>query len=190
MLVAVALLFYISFWVISKVGAKMFQQYVNIKLRQALSTGSALTLGILAFLSVYREGFETVLFYQALYAYAASSTSGIITGFLTGCACLGIIFYLINKLGVRIPIQWFFAITGAFLYYMAFTFMGKGLHSLQEGGSIPLTQIDIIPQITWMGIYATMETFIGQGMLVAAFILGLIYTFILKKDEGEKKVEQ
>lgn len=183
MLVAVILLFYISYWLISNIGAKKFQQYLNVKLRQAISTGSSLTLAMLAFLSVYREGFETVLFYNALYTHAGSATTEIIPGFFVGCFCLAIIFYAINKLGVRLPVSWFFAVTGVFLYYMAFTFMGKGLHALQVSGLLPLTQIDFIPNINWMGVYPTLETFIGQSILIAAYLIALIYTFGLKKEK-------
>ena len=186
MLVAVGFLFYISFWLISKIGAQKFQQYVNIKLHEALSTGSTFTLGMLAFLSVYREGFETVLFYKALHTYSGSSTSGILTGLFAGCVGLGLVFYLINKLGIRIPIRWFFAVTGIFLYYMAFTFMGKGIHSLQVAGSLSLTQIDLIPQLSWIGIYPTLETLFAQGTLLALFVAALIYSLVIQAKIQQK----
>ncbi|MFQ5716303.1 MAG: FTR1 family protein [Nitrospinales bacterium] len=177
MLVAAAILFFTSYWLISKVEAQKWQKYIAEKVRQAVSTGSAFALGAVAFLSVYREGFETVLFYQALYAYAGNGAQGIVSGFLAGCFCLAIIYYLINVVGLRIPVRWFFAVTGVFLYYMAFTFMGRGLHELQEAGILALTPHTVLPRISWLGIYPTWETFAGQALLVAAYAFALLYTF-------------
>ena len=105
----------------------------------ALSQGNTFTLSAVAFISVYREGFETVLFYKALFLYAGESIGGIIPGFLAGCVVLAVVFYLINHLGMRIPIKWFFGFTSALLYYMAFTFMGRGIHELQMGEQLSIT---------------------------------------------------
>ncbi len=176
MLIAAAMLFYISYWLISKIGAEKFQKFVAGKMQEAVRTGSGLTLATLAFLSVYREGFETVLFYEALYTYSGDSTGGIIPGFIVGCAVLFAVFYGINKMGMRIPVNWFFGLTGIFLYFMAFTFTGKGLHAIQVGGGLPLTAIDFIPEIDWLGIYPTLETSIGQGFIIAALAVGAVYT--------------
>ncbi len=176
MLIAAAMLFYISYWLISKIGAEKFQKFVAGKMQEAVRSGSGFTLATLAFLSVYREGFETVLFYQALYTYSGDSTGGIIPGFVVGCVVLFAVFYGINKMGMRIPVNWFFGLTGIFLYFMAFIFTGKGLHAIQVGGGLPLTAIDFIPEIDWLGIYPTLETSIGQGFIIAALAFGAFYT--------------
>ena len=62
MLVAVVVLFYVSYWLVSKIEATKWQSYITGKMQKAVTTGSAFTLSMVAFLSVYREGFETVLF--------------------------------------------------------------------------------------------------------------------------------
>ena len=149
---------------------------------QALTTGNIFALGMVAFFSVYREGFETVLFYKALYLYAGNVNSGIIPGFVAGCSFLVFIFYLINKVGIRIPLKWFFGATSALLYFMAFTFMGKGLHELQMGEALPLTPANFSPEISWLGMYPTWETLIGQSLLVIIFLAGLFYSFVIKID--------
>lgn len=176
MLIAAAMLFYISYWLISKIGAEKFQKFVAGKMQEAVKTGSVITLGTLAFLSVYREGFETVLFYEALYTYSGNATGGILPGFVVGCIFLFGVFYFINKMGAKIPINWFFGLTGIFLYLMAFTFTGKGLHAIQVGGGLTLTAIDFVPEIHWLGLYPTLETSIGQGVILAALVLGAVYT--------------
>ena len=190
MLVAVVVLFWVSYWLVSKIEAEKWQSYITKKMKTAVSTGSALTLGAVAFLSVYREGFETVLFYKALYLYAGDGTSGIIPGFLVGCVVLAVVYYLISKAGVKVPIKWFFAFTSVFLYFMAFTFMGKGLHELQMGQSLSMTPADFAPHIAWLGMYPTWETFIGQMVLVVAFVGALIYTFGIKPEVETEQLKK
>jgi high-affinity iron transporter len=190
MIVAVAILFSVSYWLVSKIDNKKWQEYINKKMRGALSRGNAWTLSAVAFITVYREGFETVLFYKALFLYAGESTSGIIAGFFAGCLVLAVVFYLINYLGLRIPIKWFFGFTSALLYFMAFTFMGKGIHVLQMGEQVSMTIAENLPSISWLGIYPTWETFIGQAILFAAFVFALLYTFIIKAELGSTQLKE
>jgi high-affinity iron transporter len=190
MLIAVAVLFSVSYWLVSKIDNKRWQEYINKQMRGALSKGNTFTLVTVAFISVYREGFETVLFYKALFLYADDSTGGIIPGFLAGCVVLAGIYYLINTLGMRIPIKWFFGFTSVLLYYMAFTFMGKGIHELQMGEQISMTAADTLPSISWLGMYPTWETFIGQAVLFGAFVFALIYTFIIKAELGATQLKE
>lgn len=190
MLVAVAVLFSVSYWLVSKIDNKRWQEYINKQMRGALSKGNTFTLGVVAFISVYREGFETVLFYKALYLYADDGTNGILPGFLAGCLVLAGVFYLINTLGMRIPLKWFFGFTSVLLYYMAFTFMGKGLHELQMGEQLSMTAANFLPSISWLGMYPTWETFIGQAVLFGAFVFALIYTFIIKAELGATQLKE
>ncbi|MEE8259579.1 MAG: cytochrome c/FTR1 family iron permease [Nitrospinaceae bacterium] len=189
MLVAVVVLFYVSYWLVSKIEAAKWQSYITGKMQKAVTTGSAFTLSMVAFLSVYREGFETVLFYKALYLYAGETSAGIVPGFIVGCAVLAVIYFLINQLGMRIPVKWFFVITSVFLYYMAFMFMGKGLHELQMGGALSLTGADFAPEIPWLGMYPTWETFIGQMVMVVAYAGALVYTFGIKQERATHELK-
>ena len=190
MLVTVVILFWVSYWLISNIDNKQWQKYINQKMSGALSQGNAFTLSAVAFISVYREGFETVLFYKALFLYAGESTGGIIPGFLAGCILLAGVFYLINHLGMRIPIKWFFGFTSGLLYYMAFIFMGRGIHELQMGEQFSMTPAESLPSISWLGMYSTWETFIGQFILLAAFVFGVIYTFVIKGGSSSKQLKQ
>ncbi len=189
MLVAVVVLFYVSYWLVSKIEATKWQSYITGKMQKAVTTGSMFTLGLVAFLSVYREGFETILFYKALYLYAGDSTAGIVPGFIVGSSLLVVVYYAINKLGMRIPVKWFFVVTSVFLYYMAFMFMGKGLHELQMGGALSITGATFSPEIPWLGIYPTWETFIGQMILVVAYVGALVYTFGIKQERAAHELK-
>ncbi|HYP42456.1 MAG TPA: FTR1 family protein, partial [Candidatus Nitrosocosmicus sp.] len=67
---AVAVLFWVSFWVLNKIETKKWIEFVKAKVWQATATGSFMVFVMLSFFTVYREGFETILFYQALLSYA------------------------------------------------------------------------------------------------------------------------
>ena len=75
-----------------------------------------------------------------------------------------------------------FGFTSVLLYFMAFMFMGKGLHELQMGEALSLTAAKFAPEISWLGMYPTWETFIGQMILVVLFLGALLYTFVIKPE--------
>ncbi len=142
-LVAVAVLFYVSYWLLSKMEVQKWTAFVKDRVSVAVSGGSAFTLASAAFLAVYREGFETVLFYKALLVSGGPATGGtfapVASGIAVGAAVLAVVYIAINKYGVRLPLKPFFGVTSAFLYYTAFVFAGKGIAELQEGGVVGTT---------------------------------------------------
>jgi len=175
MLVAAAVLFYVSYWLLSKIEADKWTAFVRGKMQSALSSGSGLALSAVAFLAVYREGFETILFYKALFTSAGASTVPVVGGIAAGAVGLVAIYLVVNQLGLRVAMKPFFAVTGAMLYYMAFVFAGKGIAELQGAGIIPLTVIEGAPRIPVFGIYPTLESLIVQGLLVALAIVAAIW---------------
>ncbi|MBX9928048.1 MAG: cytochrome c/FTR1 family iron permease [Gemmatimonadaceae bacterium] len=172
MLVAVAVLFSISYWLLSKVEAAKWQRFIKEKVGAALSHGGSFALAITAFLAVFREGAETALFYQVLYSRPGTGTP-VTGGMFAGFAALAVIFTLFYRFGIRLPLRPFFAVTSGLLYYMAFVFMGKGLRELQEGNAIPITPVPGVPHIDALGIFPTVETLLGQGVLVALLLWAL-----------------
>ncbi len=181
MLIAVVVLFAASYWLISKAEARRWQAFVRTRLEGALGTGRGGALVLLAFLVVFREGFETVLFYEALGGRTGGSPSGLSavgSGFAVGVACLAAIAVALFRYGVRIPMRPFFALTGTLLYVLAFKFAGAGVRELQEAGWIPATPAPI-PDLTllrdWLAIYPLVEPLIAQGILVAALLAGGLY---------------
>ena len=177
MLIAVAVLFSVSYWLISKVEAARWQQFIRDKVTNALQHGGGSALAFVAFLAVYREGAETALFYQALFGEGTDATGPIVLGIVAGAAVLAIVFTLFYRFGVRIPLRPFFAITSVVLYYMAFVFAGKGIRELQEGDVVPITTIPGLPSFEAMGIYNTVETLLAQVLLLVLFIFALVKTF-------------
>jgi high-affinity iron transporter len=149
----------------------------------ALKSGGGLALGGVAFLAVYREGFETVLFYKALMGFGHNSFVPIAGGFLVGCASLAVIYHLFTRFGVRVPMKPFFVLTSGILYYMAFVFAGKGVHELQEAGALGFTPVDGAPRLPVLGVYPTAETMAIQAVLLLALLVALAITFRPRRRE-------
>jgi high-affinity iron transporter len=176
MLVAVAVLFSVSYWLISRVEAAKWQRFIKDKVTVALEHGGGRALTVVAFLAVYREGAETALFYQALINEGNDVLAPILLGILVGFVALAVIFTLFYRFGVRIPLRPFFGVTSVLLYYMAFVFMGKGIKELQEGNALPATFIQF-PTVDWLGIYPTGQSLLGQLALLVLFAFALLKTF-------------
>jgi high-affinity iron transporter len=174
MLIAVAVLFSVSYWLISKVEAAKWQQFIREKVSTALDQGGGRALAFVAFLAVYREGAETALFYQALFNEGPQVIMPISLGILVGGVALAVIFTLFYRFGVRIPLRPFFSVTSVLLYYMAFVFMGKGIRELQEGNIIPLSAIRGFPHIEALGIYPSWEGVLSQFALLLLFIFAVL----------------
>ena len=182
MLIAVAVLFSVSYWLISKVEAAKWQKFIREKVSTALDAGGGKALALVAFLAVYREGAETALFYQALFNEGPNVGVPLTLGILAGFAVLAVVFTLFYKYGVRIPMRPFFTVTSVLLYYMAFVFMGKGIRELQEGNVLPITVVSGAPHIDAMGIFPSVETLAGQAILIALFIFALVKTFWVREE--------
>jgi high-affinity iron transporter len=180
MLAAAVVLFWVSYWLVSKIELRKWQAFVSSRMTQALSSRRALALAAVAFLAVYREGFETVLFYAGLLASAGrvpGAGAAVSAGILVGLGALGVVYFLMQRYGSRIPMKPFFAVTSALLYVMAFSFVGQGIAELQEAGYIPTTPIPWLPTLPALGIFPTIETALLQAALVLALAGALLWVF-------------
>ena len=187
MLLAALVLFTASYWLISKSEARRWQAFVRTRLEGALNSRRRAALLVLAFLVVFREGFETVLFYEALLGRAATGagTSAVWGGFAVGTALLAVIATALFRYGVRIPIRPFFAVTGILLYLLAFKFAGGGVRELQEAGWLGVTPAPI-PDVQWLrdwlAVYPFVEPLVAQGLLVLAVVAGGLYALLTRDD--------
>ena len=172
-LIAVAVLLSVGFWMGGKAKGDEWKKYIESMMKTTITTGKARALGLAAFLAVYREGAEVILFYQALFNGASGDTDMIWFGFGTGCAVLAVIFAVIRLGLFRIPLRPFFIVTSILMYLMAVSFAGGGISSLQEAQLVPQTVITAswFPNIDWLGLYPTYESVgLQLALLIAAGI--------------------
>jgi high-affinity iron transporter len=168
---AAVALFYVGYWLHTRTEARRWQAFIQDKVQNVLSRKSIVGFVGISFFAVYREAFEVVLFYQALWLQNQNSHNAILGGFAGGVIALLIATFAIFKLGLRLPLKYFFGVTGALLYIMAFIFAGTGINQLQAAGWLPATPLDFPPAVPLLGIYPTMESLAAQGLLVGLFIL-------------------
>lgn len=172
-LAAAAMLFYVSYWLHSKSSLMAWQGYIRNQMTSALATNSVLSLALLAFLAVYREGAETTLFYIGI--APSISTTDLLLGLALGALALAVIAVLMLVLEMKIPLKPFFLVTSLLIYYLGFKFLGSGIHALQVAGLLPATPANFLPALEGWGIYPTWETTLPQLGLLAAAIAVVLY---------------
>jgi len=175
LLVAAGMLFYLSYWLISKREAARWQAYIRAKMNKALSRGSSLALGFAAFLAVYREGAETVLFYQAMAGQSEGRYAALVAGIVLALMVLASVYWLMRAASYRLPIGLFFTLTAGLMYYLAISFAGSGVLELQAANWVGITPLEWIPRIPWLGLYPSMETVLAQLVLLIPLPIALGY---------------
>src|SRR6058998_693255 len=190
MLVATAVLFYVSYWLLSKIEVAKWNAFVKGRMEEALSTGSGFALSSVAFLAVYREGFETILFYKALITSAGPTSGGagvpaVAAGIVAGVVALLIVYIAIDRFGMRVPLKPFFAVTSAILYYMAFVFAGKGIADVQESGLIHTTVVEWAPRVPILGIYPTVQSLSVQLLLIVLLLVAVVWLHRNRLNDAE-----
>ncbi|NRD78606.1 FTR1 family iron permease [Bacillus sp. BRMEA1] len=180
---AAAMLLYMSYWLHSQSNIADWNRYIREKSQTALSTGKLVSLGVLAFLAVFREGTETVLFYIGMASQI--KLQSLLLGFLIGAAILGILAYLMVFVGLKLPLRPFFMVSSVIVFYLCIKFTGMGIHSLQLAGFIQTTNTSSIPSIEFFALYPSWESTIPQIILV----IGAVIIILSKKLKNKKLVE-
>lgn len=172
MLVAALVLAYVSHWLFARREAQRWQGYIKDQVNKALSGGQMFSLGFAAFLSVYREGAETVLFYQALAGGAQGQGHGgaIALGFVAALVALGGVYVVMRRASMRLPLGPFFAGTAVLLYALAVMFAGNGMLELQEARLISATPLAGMPSLPAVGLFPTVESVAAQALLLLALV--------------------
>ncbi len=183
---ATAVLFYVSFWILNKIETKKWIEFVKAKIWQATTTGGVIVFVMLSFFTVYREGFETVLFYQAMSGFAKYMEVYVSLGFVLGMASLLAVYYGMRRLGRKLPLRALFALTMGIGAYLSLAFLGNAIRELQTLDIIPYTSIlGIIPRLdinlaTMTGIYPTLETIVSQIILLGVYLSASFYVLFMR----------
>lgn len=169
---AAVMLLYMSYWLHSQSSIADWNRYIREKSQTALTTGKLVSLGVLAFLAVFREGTETVLFYIGMANQI--KLQSLLIGFLIGTVILGILAYLMIFVGLKLPLRPFFMVSSVIVFYLCIKFTGMGIHSLQLAGLIPTTNVQSIPSIEFFALSSSWESTIPQLILVLAAVMILL----------------
>ena len=189
---ATAVLFYVSFWILNKIEHKKWMEFVKAKVWQATTTGSAMVFVMLAFFTIYREGFETVLFYQAMFGFAKYLETFVGLGFVLGMASLLAIYFVMRRLGRRLPLRALFGLTMGIGAYLSIAFLGNAVRELQVLDIVPYTSmLGTVPRLdinlaAMTGIYPTLETVVAQLVLLSVYLSASTYVLIMRPRKARR----
>lgn len=182
-LFAVAMLFYVSFWLIARLDQRRRMEFLQARVFKAASVGSAASLALVGFTAVYREGFETVLFYQAMFSFGEGLHLWVYLGMATALAVLAAVAWFVLKLGRKLPVKRF--LQGAMVVVMITSVgvLGNALRALQEAAVLDLNVLEgwpnlpiFLAQVT--GYFPTYASVLGQVLLVAVYLIGGLVTYV------------
>lgn len=188
MFLAVAVLFYVSNWMLSKSEVEVWNQYIKNKVSQSLTRGNVIALAFSSFLAVAREGAELILFFQGMRDNISNNPTYMWGALAVAVVILAIIYVLITKVGVRLPLKPFFMATSILMFILCISFMGKGVYELQEANVVGRTIITGMNGFTidLLGIYDRLETLLPQIILLVITII----TVIVQLNKNKKQLEE
>ncbi|MEL4891002.1 FTR1 family protein [Xanthomonas protegens] len=170
-LFAALVLLSVGLWMHQKSVGGRWQAYLKAKMTAALDRRSAWFLFGLAFLSAYREVFETILFYAAL--WSEGQGGWLLGGMLAGAAVLGLIAWVLLRTSRRLPIGRFFSASSALIAVLAVVLTGKGVAALQEAGWVAVS-LAPVPHIEWLGLYSTWQSLLAQLAVILVLVVGFL----------------
>lgn len=170
--IAAIMLLYVGIWMHSKTNAQQWNNYIQKHVNSHIQAGTLWGLTSLSFIAVYKEIFETVLFYQSLLTQASSvQYSVVVSGFIVGCIILAVVAWALLKYSVKLPIAKFFSATTYLLLALAFILMGKAISALQEAVMLTISPLPIHIEVSWIGIGSTWQGLLAQIAVIAFFVV-------------------
>lgn len=181
-LLAAIILFYVGFWMHRNSTAAQWSAYLKGQIQSALSARTLWTLAVVSFLAVYREVFETILFYQALWIQVETAAhDAVFAGAAVAVVVLVAVTWAVERYGVRMPLRQFFMASAILMIVLAVIFAGKGVMALQEAGLVGIHPLPL-PRLEWIGFYPNAQVLAIQ-MLLLAMAAGI---FVLDRREPAK----
>lgn len=168
---AVIVLLYVGFWLHRYSEMKKWRTFLETKLRHGLSHGNFFALAVVAFMAVFREAIEVVLFLRAIMVDLGSSGQNAVgAGVITSFVLLMSISVLAIRESKRLPLGLLFKVCSWTMVVLAFILAGKGAHSLQEAGFVGVYALNFWPRLDVIGVYPSMQTLAAQIAVVALML--------------------
>lgn len=181
--VAVVMMLTVGAWLHNKSSIGNWNKYINQQMQQAIAKGSLMSFAFISFLSVFREGAETIIFYTGITPYI--SLAELVMGICLALVLLVIAGFAIIHYSVKIPIRLFFRTATILIYFLAFKILGISIHALQISDVLSTTTVERLPFIDWLGLYPTYETTLPQVFLL---LIIFITTYLVKKSDGKQVI--
>ncbi|MFJ7679864.1 FTR1 family protein [Peribacillus sp. NPDC097264] len=172
-IIAVLMMLTIGMWLHSKSNIHAWNRYIGKQMDHAIATGSILSFALISFLSIFREGAETIIFYAGMAPYM--ELKQLLTGILIACLILMVIGFVMLRYSVKLPMTVFFKVATIFIYALAFKILGVSIHALQVSQVIKTHTLHTFPFIEWIGLYPTVETIVPQMVLLLLIIVAAIW---------------
>lgn len=182
-LMAVVMLFYVSFWLIARLDQRRRMEFLQARVWRAASVGSATSLALVGFTAVYREGFETVLFYQALFSFGQGLHGWIFGGMAAAACVLGAVAWAVLKLGRKLPVKRFLTVALVIVMFTSVAVLGNAVRALQEAAILNLHTLDNWPNMPIYlaqatGYYPTLLSVVAQIALIVVYVAGAVVTAV------------
>ena len=177
LVIASGLMLYMSGWMYLRQDPRAWMSEMRGHAERALDSGTTLSLAAIAFLAVFREGGETVLFLHALATSAGGWGVGLIAGLVGAAVCLAVIFYAMQKLALMLPLRPVFLVTSAFLFIMGLRFVGAALTELQERTVVSFTPA---PFPNWLTDLSGNASWEAIGLQLAIALIAVASTAALR----------
>jgi high-affinity iron transporter len=192
-LISVAVLFYVSFWLISRLEHRKWMEFLKARMWNAISVGSFGSLVGVGFTAVYREGFETALFYQSLLSFGSGLTGAIIAGLAAGLVVLAVLSVIVFHLGRKVNVKVFMTTAVCFVMATSVAFLGNAVHALQSADVISYHALARWPKMPIFlaqatGYWATVETILAQIVLATVYIAGAVEMFVLRPRRVRRRI--
>jgi high-affinity iron transporter len=191
-LVAVAVLIVVSFWLVSRLEHRRRMEFMRARVASAMAAGTTAAFVGLGFTAVFREGFETVLFYQALALFAEGLILWVVLGAVVAAIALAGVGYAILKLGKQLPLRPMLITGAAVLLLLSVAFVGNAVRSLQSADYLAANPVDwprlpvFLAELT--GIHPTTQGLVVQAVFLAVYVVGALYIFAWQPARRRRRV--
>jgi high-affinity iron transporter len=178
-ILAVGVLFYVSFWLLARLDQRRWMEFLKAKIWAAAATGSAIALAMVGFTTVYREGLETALFYQALLGYAKGLEVWVVVGAVLALVALAAIGWAIFRQERKVPVTTALTAALVVVILMSVAFMGNAVREFQEALIVPVTYLESLPRLPVFladltGYHPTVQSLAAQLLLLCLYTVGFV----------------